>query len=498
MRLPRLLDAQLNEIARLRPESLSLILNLKPLSTAVMVLPEGEASVTVRQFVELYREDKSLGLFRVASVSTAWGRHQQVNLEHAVTTLEDSIMPVMEEEVTLPMPEALQMILNTQSEPRWQLGECDYTDTVTLAASEAVTLQALLDAADQAEGYALAFDFATSPWTLHLRRLSDTPACECRMSRNIATAAMTLDESELVTRVTSDLLPGGYLDGPTVSQWGVITRPLETEDEDDEASALEKANAYLERHKSPAAAMEIDAVDLSALTGESIDRFSPGDLCCLALPDWHTTAEERIITLHYADLIHAPQNVRLSMSSHVNSASSYLSRLTRQTDRNTRTLRHNHIHITETQKALLLHADLIEAQAQEIVLKVSKDDVVSAINLSPEAVKISSSRIELNGDVIVQALQGNRLDIDHLDAYSVSASEGEFSTIFMGGDTCVMQGTEVVTGVSGRGVTGEFKTIQYLNWDGAKASTSVMTGFTQAAFSTEKKTLNYIGAAPDE
>ena len=42
IQLPRLLDKQMQEVARLHPVSLSLDLNMAPLSTATMTLPEGD------------------------------------------------------------------------------------------------------------------------------------------------------------------------------------------------------------------------------------------------------------------------------------------------------------------------------------------------------------------------------------------------------------------------------------------------------------------------
>lgn len=53
-----------------------------------------------------------------------------------------------------------------------------------------------------------------------------------------------------------------------------------------------------------------------------------------------------------------------------------------------------------------------------IDLKVSKDELISSINMSPESIKISSALIELDGPAIVSTLEGS-----YLDVYSVVAEE---------------------------------------------------------------------------
>lgn len=53
-RLPRLLDSAMKERCRLRPERVRLVLNLMPLSAAMLVLPPGEEKIVPGDFMELY------------------------------------------------------------------------------------------------------------------------------------------------------------------------------------------------------------------------------------------------------------------------------------------------------------------------------------------------------------------------------------------------------------------------------------------------------------
>ena len=93
VRLPRLLDGSMKELARLNPVSLSMDENLSPLSTAEMVLPEGECAAETGQFVELYTSHGSAGIFRVQQAEQDYGGRVTLALEHGLTTLGDGIMP---------------------------------------------------------------------------------------------------------------------------------------------------------------------------------------------------------------------------------------------------------------------------------------------------------------------------------------------------------------------------------------------------------------------
>ena len=73
VRLPRLLDSSMQELARLNPASLSLDENLSPLSTAQMVLPEGACAAETGQLVELYTSHGSAGIFRVQQAEQDYG-----------------------------------------------------------------------------------------------------------------------------------------------------------------------------------------------------------------------------------------------------------------------------------------------------------------------------------------------------------------------------------------------------------------------------------------
>jgi hypothetical protein len=124
--MPRLLDKNMAEKARLRPSKVSLELNLHPLSTAQMMRPDGEAEVMVRDWVELFAPSGSVGVYRISETQKIRGNGGKVSvfLEHAFTTLADS-MAAGVQAMTGSVAEVIATLLEAQTVKHWVLGDCD-------------------------------------------------------------------------------------------------------------------------------------------------------------------------------------------------------------------------------------------------------------------------------------------------------------------------------------------------------------------------------------
>ena len=328
IRQPRLLDETLQEIARLSPVKLSLDLRLFPLSTAEMVLTHDTPEIKLRDHMELFDENGSVGIFRVKEISTTVGRTRKVVLEHSLCTLRDDVIPA--QGFMCSVPEALTRLLACQSIPRWTLGEVEAPSDLTIIfatkyANLLSAVEALLGMLP--EGYALDFDQHASPWQLHLRRLSDTDACEGRLSRNLQSVRHDLDGSRLCTRVYPfgaeveteriSLIPLGgsdHVQSDAADDLGVISRTFENDLIFDAPTLNEVARMYLDRHAEPETTITVSAVDLSAATGEDIDAFRLGRICRLCLPDMRMILRERIIAISKPDVYGAPGQLLLTLS----------------------------------------------------------------------------------------------------------------------------------------------------------------------------------------
>lgn len=524
MRQPRLLDRNLKEVARLRPSALSAISNLSPISTATMEIPEGEPSVGVHDFVEVYGPDGSFGVFRVASSRTSYRNSQQLSLEHALCTLEDDLTPgstrneendVVEFKIEGSLSQVVNAILSYQSTARWIPGNIDDTgESLSLTVDRETLLDALISTLDLVDGYGIFPDTSVTPWRVNVKKLETIPSSECRMTRNAPGVTIAYDDSDLVTRAYHPALPGGYLDADTVSTWGVIAQEIPVQDDAVPEEVLEYAQKFLADRQNPRVNVEIDGLYLAQITGEPLDAFKPGQLCRVALPDYGVAVNERIVSVHFTDLVNIPEQVTISLSTSPRTLSRDLASIKRETDSTSRTsrsygtsirainsdLKEKNTLIAELENEIILRAtveqleatnkrvseaeisiDGLEAEIKlkasveyvdaverrvtqaeidingddatiglkaqveverqrissaevridgidaEIDLKVNKNGVISAINLSPEEVKISSNKITLNGETVANSLSGRVVSVANIEA-----DQGDISEIYSG------------------------------------------------------------------
>ena len=471
VKLPRLLDANFAEIARLHPSMLTANITLNALSTATMVLPEGEPPVVLGRWVELYDGGgKSLGIYRVTEVNMTLMGDREVVLEHGICTLGDMLTSA---ETTLSgsMGSILQALLDKQQDfTLWALGSVATTENYSIDTDREDALEAIFAAMKKANGYALTYDQSAVPWRLGVRKLGESPVCECRLSRNMESVTIDEDRRDLCTRAVSDALPDGHLDADTRNVWGTVEKELAgLADDAPQDKALAYAREYLAAHKNPATTITVSALVLAEQTGEPADRFALGDMCRVALAEYGNAQEKWITTMNYGDLVSAPDAVQLTLDSPARDLSSMIAELRSSSVKTARSSRRAGSaankamgYITEINGELRLQDEritLVAAKAKDngnkissaeiaidganaaiklkadktvvdeqgrrlssaeiaidganaaIELKVSKDGVVSAINQSPEEITINAKRINLNGYVTATQLNAVKGDI---------------------------------------------------------------------------------------
>lgn len=459
MKLPRLLNADGSERARLHPVKLSATINKTPLSVSNMVVL-AENDICVRDFVEIYKKDKSLGIFRVSSVGRESKGTQNINLSHGIVTLEDSVTP---EETTVQgtLSAVVATLLGYQKgTARWVVGSIPNEGAYKLEVDRTNLLQAFCDICKQARDYVFRYDQTGSTWKINAYPVASENLSECRISRNASSPRMTIDESDLCTRVLAPQLDNGYMDADTVGTWGIVERDLGVADDSDAAEVKKYAAEVLEARKNPAISVEIDAFELSDRTGDPIDRFEIGYRCRVAMADIGISVVESIESLYFYDLLTMPDVVTITLANKPRDVSKSLASLANQTSGLTSTvtkqgsgIRSNsnaiddnkqfiirdreiidlHTKTIEEQGLVLKEAEIqlgdakitLEAHQQtlteqgkrlssaeirldgaeaNILLKVDKDGVISAINLSPEAITIQAKKINLEGYVTATQL----------------------------------------------------------------------------------------------
>lgn len=345
--LPRLLDSNMDELARLRPTVLSLDLNATPLSTAHMTLPPGEPYVMVRSLVELFAPSGSVGTYRVSEVETVRGvgGGAEVYLDHALVTLSDSIATGVQA-MSGPVAQVIATLLEAQNEKHWVLGDCDVPIDYELVYSytEDNLLKALMGLLELLpENYAPEFNTRVHPFVLHIRELPTDAFCEARLSRNMTSFRLRLNASEMCTRLTpfgagegtdrislQGLTGQEHMDADTIDTWGIVARTFVNEDIYDAISLQEVAQKYLERHKNPFHSIEIDGVDLYAATGEELDRFKLGRMCRVPLPTDGQVLYDRVIAKHYPDVYGRPNKVTVTLANKIRTVGDEIANLFRE------------------------------------------------------------------------------------------------------------------------------------------------------------------------
>lgn len=346
--MPRLLDKDLKEVARIEPDRVSLELNLHPLSTAMMDIPPGQPLVKARDFVELFSPDGSVGIFRVSEVETVYkqGVSQRAYFEQAFTTLDDDLT-VGVKTMSGTFKSVLSTLLEAQTTKHWVLGQVDIPDEYEVVYSYSYdtilhAVQAILDMVP--EGYVPEFDTLHHPWRLHIRAFNDDDICECRMSRNLSSAAVTVETSSLCTRVypfgtgegtdrinLSTLTGALFMDADTIGTWGIVAKTFTNEEIFDSITLQEVAARYLERHKNPTVSVSLDAMSLYAATGEPLDRFRLGRLCRLPMNDYGVIMNERVVSISYPDVYGTPEKATVTLANKIRNLTDEIADLMRET-----------------------------------------------------------------------------------------------------------------------------------------------------------------------
>lgn len=469
-RLARVLDGDMRELRRLHPTQQSVDDRVTPLSTASLTLPEGEHAA-FSEWVEVFTQNGSAGVYRVVSASETYTGEASAELEHGICALGDAIIPG-EGTIRGTLPEVLSAMLGYQvvqagGAPLWALGSVETDEKARFEHEDTNLLSAVLDVVP--DGYMLTFDQSALPWRMGVAKMADTAECEGRLSRNLRGVTVTVDDEDFCTRIYCNKLPSpGYMDGPTVGTWGVKAKTITAQENVTQDSLTAYITQYLEDHKNPRVSIECDAEDLSAITGEAIDRMDKGRIFRLALPDYGVAMEERILAVRTGSAYDEPERVRLTLANSIRDTADTLVYLDNVVtggapsssarggggrksvqEELTDVRRWATIRIDEANAKINLNAgeinkiegrvsqaeididganaqielkasqiDLdkignrvssaessIKVNADNIELKVSKDGVISSINQSSEKIVIKASKIDLSGYVTMDQFE---------------------------------------------------------------------------------------------
>ena len=319
----------------IRPISMSLNLKMDGLSTATMVLDvNSEPALALGNWVLITAPmGNNSGVFYVKTLRTDYVTGQYtVTLEHTFGLLQEMVAfgEITPETIggagatTISINSAINYLLNCQTERLWQLNQNDFSSVSEgWKFTHMDIYNALMSITDSVADCQWEFDQTVLPWKLSLKRFPTATTMEMRKNRNIESMRVSLDRSNMYTRVYPtgknnlhiDSVNGGssYLDKNT-STWGVIAKVITDSSIDNAALLKSWAAAELNRHSTPAVSVSIGGLELSAATGESLDALKIGRLCRVPLPDYNTTVTERIVELAWRDCILNEEAVTVTLA----------------------------------------------------------------------------------------------------------------------------------------------------------------------------------------
>jgi len=204
--LPRLLDASLQEVGRLHPLAASLSLVTPGTSEATLTLDARDPRPAMHQWVELFTQHGSAGMYRVTGISNTYTGECQITLRHGIDTLSDSVYMAQADETSMTVSQLLTGILSYQTarvagHAPWQLGTVEDATTIKRAFNYDNLAELLNGVAEEKQNYYFTYDFSTTPWTLNFVQKPAAVASEFRLTRNIESLAVSLDDSELCTQL---------------------------------------------------------------------------------------------------------------------------------------------------------------------------------------------------------------------------------------------------------------------------------------------------------
>ncbi len=348
--LPRLLDGNLQEVRRLHPLAASLSLVSPGVGEAILTLAPDEPQPAMHQWMELFTQHGSAGYYRVTAIARTYAGETQLTLRHGIDTLSDSVLTTQAEEATMTVRQLLTRILGAQTArvagaAPWQLGACQDSTSLSRAFNYDNLADLLAGIEEEKQNYYFTYDFSTRPWTLNFVAKPAGVQSEFRLSRNIESLTVSLDDAQLCTQLflsvnvmttttptstddpdatwptvtANDSVVRTYNNASAQAEWGIVQKTASIDTQDDIAgqgfpSADAWAARFMADHSQPTLQIQISGEDLYELTGDHFDETRLATLCRVALPDHDAAFSERTVGITYPDVYGAPTSVTVSLA----------------------------------------------------------------------------------------------------------------------------------------------------------------------------------------
>lgn len=396
------------------PVDVSINEEIIPLSHASMTLRSGD-SIPERSYVELFTPNGSAGIYRSRVPREGYGDLSvNIELEHAIVEVGDYLFKESLE-AELGLSEAFTRAFSHYGGDLWRLGSIPNDMQVILNADHDNVLEVMLDLLEQAPQYYMTFDFSVRPWKINVVQKPMDISAEGRLSRNVKSARISKDDSNLCTRLFMEGLPKaenesiGHIDADTIGIYGLVEREISGSKDYTEAQAMRVAETYLEANKHPRLSVSINGIDFSSITGESIDRIALGKRYRLVVDGVST--EENITAIAWNSVYNDPMSVTITVAQGEDTIIEFMHNQDKKTRKVTKA--NEELYWEMTSEDGLLHATIsatekeLRTEYTEAIAntdtKLSTRITQNARSITLEAERASTAEGVLQGKITVEA-----------------------------------------------------------------------------------------------
>jgi len=459
--------------APLYPETQQMQLGERDSQSTFTIGPDAP-EITVGDWI---MEDSGPGLgitWRVRGVDTSYNDETRtVHLEHVIQTLKDTVIfgdvtaAMMGGGDTVGALQAIQYVLARQG--IWRLGNFGYDLAAPFEFNGSTLFDAIEDVCSALADCVWTYDTTRLPFTLNIMPQDYTVRCEMRGGRNLSTIQRSVDRSRMYTRIypvgADDLhITGEYLEANT-NLYGVVCKVETDQAYDTEEKLRIWAEDRLRRHCEPTVTITINGLELSAETGEPLDKLVVGTVCRVPVPELGVVMAEKITRLNFKDVIRDPVDVTVTLANNREDVASLFKREKQTTEKASRSGarggKKKNEKIEDAESGMY---SVLQRTASEIYMQVTdtKNDLQGKID-------VQSSRI----DIVVEGTGDNA----HIKPAAITAAitdENGYlsSSIKISADKIILDGATSIASVMSvrtRGVVsinGRLETTGYVSCTG--------------------------------
>ena len=305
------------------PETQPMTLQERDSSSTITLDPETAPEIGFNDWILDDDWPEGNYIWRVKSIGdTPLEENITVELEHVIKTLDDlQIVGEITTEMisggsTCTARQAVNYLLGLQSD--WALGDFDYNVSNPYEFTGGSILDGIETVTGTLEDSQWEYDLSVYPFRLHIRRRSTDAACEMRGGRNLSTLRKSISRSGMFTRIYPIGKNNLHIDGDYLSKnenlYGRVDRVETDQNKTTKENLRAWAQGLLNRHCEPELNISISGLEMSAETGESLDRLKLNRVCRVPLPKRNAIILERIVRLQWRDRRKEPENVSVSLA----------------------------------------------------------------------------------------------------------------------------------------------------------------------------------------